>query len=318
MKVSDVGETGLLKRIGERLPALPEGEVGSGDDAASLDHFGGRFLISTDMLVEGVDFDLSYATGSDVGYKAVAVNVSDIAAMGGAPRDVVVSVGLPGYLELDLFDDLLTGLLEACGRFSTRLVGGDISEASELVVSVTVTGTCDRPVLRRGTVAGDALCVTGALGGSAAGLMLLRSGERETAPALVLRHLRPTARVAEGAALASLGATSMIDISDGFGIDVTRLMSASGTGCVIDPDALPLEQGLDAVVDDPVETALTGGEDFELLVTLPHTAVARATDTLEEFGTALTRIGEVTTGKIMFGDAPLEGRDLGWEHLRSR
>lgn len=319
MKVSDVGETGLLQRIADRVPALGDPEVGSGDDAAVLDPLAPRTLVSTDMLVEGIDFDLSYCSGSDVGWRSVAVNLSDIAAMGGKPRDVVVSVGLPADLPLTVFDLLLDGMLDACGRFGVRLVGGDISEASELGVAVTVLGSCERPVLRSGARPGDALCVTGSLGGAAAGLFLLQRGTPDRSPELVNRHLRPVPRIAEGTLLASLGATAMIDLSDGLGIDALRLMSASGAGCVIDPDAVPIARGVIDVVDDPVALAVGGGEDFELLVTLPDEVVDRAVEASMAEGTALTRIGEVTgSGVASFGTTRLEEMDLGWVHLRNR
>jgi thiamine-monophosphate kinase len=159
------------------------------------------------------------------------------------------------------------------------------------------------------------VCVTGSIGGSWGGLRLLRAGRGGDAPGLVERHLRPRARVDEGRRLADAGATAMIDVSDGFAIDLTRLMSASGTGCVIGPDALPLDPGLDVLGlgrDDLLRGAILGGEDFELLATLPPDAVAPR---------GVTVIGEVTEGRALrLGDDDLEelGRSEGWDHLRGR
>lgn len=317
MKVSDVGEAGLLERIRQRVPTLGADESGPGDDTAVLGAYrGSKTLVTTDLLVEGLDFDLGYTSGSDLGWKSLAVNVSDVCAMAGVAHDAVVAVGLRGDLDLGFFDALLDGLLEAAARFNVRLVGGDISGSDEVIISATVLGSCDRPVTRTGAHPGDFICVTGALGGSAGALRSLQQGD-EVDPDLLARHLRPMPRILEGPVLGEAGATAMIDISDGFGIDLKRVMEASGTGCNVDPDAMPVDPGL-APYEDAAALALGGGEDFELLVTLPPERFETATRAVLAAGGVLTKVGEVTQGEMMVGDRPLEGSWLGWEHLRNR
>ncbi len=287
-------------------------------------------LLATDMIVEGVDFDLSYASGTDVGWKAMAINVSDLAAMGGFPRHAVASVALPPDTEVDTFDAILDGLLAAATEYRISLVGGDISSATELSVSVTVTGFCDsEPVLRSGARPGNAICVTGTLGASAGGLFAAQRGLRGKDPSIdemIRRHLRPTAHVREGLRLASLGLTAMIDVSDGLAIDLKRLLDASGVGCTVAPATVPFDGGLGqmqllvASAPEPLELALYGGEDFELLFTLDRERYPDAKMMLGELDTQVTCIGEVTDGQMMLGDMTLEGdgKELGWDHLRDR
>lgn len=326
--VSDVGEEGLLALVRERTGPARPGEVWAGDDAAVIRASREELLITTDFMVEGVDFDLSYSGGADIGYKAIAMSVSDLAAMGGFPLHAVVSVALRKDLTVAFFESILDGVMEASDAYRVSIVGGDIGSATEVMVSVTLTGACDvRPVLRSGARPGDAICVTGSLGGSAGGLFALRSNLGDTHPsitAMVERHLRPRPRVKEGIRLANLGVTSMIDISDGFALDLKRLMVASGTGCKVEPAAVPLDPGLDHMVEwvasapDPVRLGLHGGEDFELLFTIDRDRPAEAKMMLGELGTQVVVVGEVTDGAMRLGDSALEGEGLGWDHLRKR
>lgn len=312
-----MGEAGLLERVAERVPALGGDELGPGDDTAVLGAYpGSKTLVTTDLLVEGLDFDLRYTSGADLGWKSLVVNVSDVCAMAGVAHDAVVSVGLRGDLDLAFFDALLDGLLEATESCRVRLVGGDISGSDEVLVSVTVLGSCDRPVTRSGARPGDLICVTGALGGSAGALKSLQQGE-DVDPDLLTRLLRPTPRIQEGPILGDAGATAMIDISDGFGIDLKRMLEASGMGCTVDPGAIPIDPGISSF-EDAAALALGGGEDFELLVTLPAERYEAASRAVLGVGGDLTKVGEVTRGEMMVGDRPLEGSWLGWEHLRNR
>ena len=287
----------------------------------------GHSLIATDCIVEGIDFSFGYFGGADAGWKAIAVNASDIAAMGGRPVHAVATMGMPSELPLAVFEDVLQGLLDACSAFKMDLVGGDLSGAKETFLSVTVSGACEHPVLRSGARPGDVICVTGSLGGSAGALFALRSGppsEDQTLFSLKQRHLRPTPRVAAGMALAAGGASAMIDVSDGFALDLLRLLRASGTGCKVDSQALPVDAGLSALRDlpgapDPLELALTGGEDFELICTLAPDDFPGACEAVRQTGIELTRVGEVTSGDMMLDGSPLEERArLGWDHLRTR
>ena len=317
--VADFGEFALLERFRSALPAAPHGEIWSGDDAAVVTPGAGKAVVTTDALVDGVDFDLSYAAGADVGWKAMAANVSDLAAMAASPGPAVVALCLPSATPVSLVDGLLEGLRAASDRWGVALVGGDLSEAPTLMLAVTLIGWADRPLLRSGARPGDAIFVTGSLGGAAGGLEVLRRGlSGVPAGALVRRQLRPEARLEEARALATTGSvTAMIDVSDGWVRDLGHLLSASAVGCDVDPSLIPVDPALREVdLDvDPLELALTGGEDFELLFTA-------SADGLEELGPAtggVTRIGTVTESEATIGGRSLDAwRDQGWEHLRDR
>lgn len=328
-QVGAIGERALIERIRARLPDLPAGAVGPGDDAAVLAPVGPRMLYALDTLVQGLDFDLELCSGADVGWKAMAVNASDIAAMGGSPAYALASLCLPSDTGIEVADDVIDGLLEAGRRWDISLVGGDISEGPAVVVSIALIGHATVPVLRSGVRPGHALCVTGALGGAAGGLLSLRarSTPADLDPAerrLRSRQLRPRAQLEAGRALAST-AHAMIDISDGLAVDLANLLDAGGLGCAIDPAAVPVDADLAALRDEgggPVDAfhlALTGGEDFELLVALEEEDVSRASRAVRGVGATLTRIGVARTGPRLIGERDLEDyRRLGWEHLRKR
>lgn len=294
------GELAALAGLGQRLPPPPPGEVWFGDDAAVLAPAGGVLLLAADTLVEGVHADLSLTGLDDLGWKALAVNVSDIAAMGGRPLHAVVTVVVPPGRGDDLAP-LYDGLLEAAEALACPVVGGDLTSGPTLVVTVAVTGAVTSgPVLRSGARPGDTLFVTGPLGAGAAGLRALREGTGD-GPV----HRRPWPRVAEGDAARRAGATAMIDLSDGVALDLRRLLHASGAGA--DLDALPVADG--AGFDD----AVAGGDDYELLFAAPDPAAV-----LDAFAVAglpePIAVGRCTAqvGHVVLGDAELaEG---GWEH----
>ncbi|MDA8295135.1 MAG: thiamine-phosphate kinase [Actinomycetota bacterium] len=256
------GEAEALEALAAALPAPEAGEVWFGDDAAVLAGEAGPLLLATDLVVEGVHFDRQLSSLADVGWKSLAANVSDMAAMGGRPRRAVVGVA---GLFAGALDALYGGLLEAAAAFSCPIVGGDLSAAAlggGAVISIAVLGSTEgRPaVLRSGARAGDRLYLTGPLGASAAGLRMLRGGEGAVA-SCVLAHRRPVPRLAEGVAAARCGASAMIDISDGLGIDLDRLARACGLG--VELESVPVAPG--ATRDE----ALGGGEDYELLIVAP-------------------------------------------------
>ncbi|MBI2168615.1 MAG: thiamine-phosphate kinase [Actinobacteria bacterium] len=302
------GERAFIGRLRARLAAAPPGQTWAGDDAAAL---AGGLLLATDVLVAGVHFDLAWSSPADVGWKALAVNLSDLAAMGGSASAAVVALvvpdGVPG-----MADGVMDGLLEAGAEFSCPVVGGDTTTGGVLVVSVTVVGSAPPggPVLRSGAQVGDAVFVTGTLGGAKAALDALRRGERVT-DELFARLRRPRPRLAEGAAAASGGATSMIDVSDGLGVDLGHVCDESGVGVRIDAAAIPVAAG--ASLDD----ALAGGDDYELCLTAPDSpALAEA---FSRAGLpAPVRIGDVIRSpeRVVVGadltEASLDG--LGWEH----
>lgn len=263
-------EFAVLARLRQRLAdprafrglrSPQPGEVFAGDDAAVLAPPTGHLLFATDLVVEGVHFDLRFGSLEDAGWKAVSVNVSDIAAMGGEPLHVVAGVSAAPGTDLDA---LGTGLAQACGAYSLGLVGGDLTSGASLMIAVAVTGRCDkgRAVLRSGASPGDAIFLTGALGSSSAGLVLLGSGvEPTTGDPSVQAYRRPVARVSEGRLAARLGATAMIDISDGLTADLDHIATESVVGLRL--DTVPVAAG--ATLDD----ALGGGEDYELAFTVP-------------------------------------------------
>jgi thiamine-monophosphate kinase len=270
------GELEAIRAIRSLLPPLEAGEIGIGDDAAAVMTRGAGandtpLLLTADALVEGVHFDLGLTTIADVGWKALAVNVSDIAAMGGTPLDALVTLVVPSGLPLAGFYE---GLAEAANEYECRIIGGDLSASAVdgLCVSVTVTGMCGgrAPVTRAGARPGDRVFVTGPLGASAAGLRILRTplarraDEATVAEMLVIAHRRPRARVAEGSAAARAGATAMIDVSDGLATDLRHVAAASSVGIAL--SEVPIAEGAE------LDEAITGGEDYELLFTAPDPA----------------------------------------------
>lgn len=308
--VADLGEFGLIERIAAALPPAPEGEVWTGDDAAVLGKPPGEIVVSTDVLVEDIDF-AEWASGVDVGWKAVAANASDLAAMGAAPWRAVATLALPPDTTIAFVDELVEGLAEGAAHHQLGLVGGDLSGADQIVLGVTVLGLVDGPaVTRSGAQVGDDIFVTDTLGGARAGLEILEEEleSEDHREALVARQLRPEARVDEGRILRRGGATAMIDVSDGLIADLGHLLTASGVGCRVDPDAIPLQEGV-----PDVSYALFGGEDFELIFTLP----AGNGEIAERLGA--TWIGRVTAEGRLFGDSEFDDLEgMGWDHLRDR
>ena len=251
---SSSNELAMLESLRLLFGPAPSDETWSGDDAAVLDVTSvDRLLVSTDALVEGVHFDRTYSTMEDVGAKAIAVNVSDIAAMGGIPRAAVVAVAGASGSELR---SIAIGAKESSQRWRCPIVGGNLSAGRELSVTVTVLGAPQRTaVLRSGARSGQTIFVTGLLGSASAGLRRLRE-DRTATGADVDRYRRPSARVEEGQAAARAGATAMIDVSDGFAIDLYRLATSSGVGVEISD--VP-------VAEDASEEDALRGDDYELI-----------------------------------------------------
>lgn len=314
-------EFALIERLREVVGEPGEGEVWVGDDAAVLRAPAGTILFTADMLVEGVHFDLSLTGAPDLGYKSLAVNISDIAAMGGTPRRALVSLGLKRGLDTDWVVELYRGMRECADEFGMAVVGGDISRSDCLTISVALLGNpAGRLTIGRdGARDGHTIGVTGTLGASAAGYRLLRSGNRER-PDLVAAHNRPVPRSKEVQVLRRFLPSAMIDVSDGFAADLGHICEASGVGAEIDPSALPLADleglGLDR---DPLELALQGGEDYELCFTIDSTRFADAATAVEEqTGTKVTAVGTIIAEEGTFlrvdgGRDRLEPR--GWDHL---
>jgi thiamine-monophosphate kinase len=311
-----MGEFELLARIRERLPANgPRIHLGSGDDAA-ITVPGGATATSVDALVDGVHFRRSLASPAQIGHKALATALSDLAAMGAEAGEAYVALGVPPDLNEDGCIGLLDGLLALAAAAGTSIAGGDVTRAGELFLTITVVGHAPGPdafVHRSGAQPGDALVLTGEIGGAAAGLELLEAADCALDPpiawssaqsasnwedALRARQLEPTPRLGAGQALAGAGATAMIDLSDGLGGDAAHLAQSSGTGLRIDAAALPLADGVAEVAAafgrDPFALAVNGGEDYELLASIPTGRLEEAEGAvLAAEGTRLTRVGEV-------------------------
>ena len=309
-----MNEFDVIRRLSERLPAPPpEVIVPIGDDCAVLQLGDALWVAATDMLVSGRHFE-EWASPEDVGYKAVAVNVSDVAAMGGVPRFVLAS---GGAADSETTIRCMEGVLEACGDFGAYPLGGDTTGAAALTVDVSILGQLAyAPVLRSGARPGNLLVVTGELGASVAGLLALEGGEAGP-ERLVRRHLRPEPRVALGRAAARIGARAMIDLSDGLASDVRRICERSGVGCRIDLGLLPVagdtRDYLCAIRRDPETLAATGGEDYELLIAASEEEVEALK---AESGVPVTEVGEVTEKDVVFvrGGEPVENLS-GWDHF---
>ncbi len=314
MRPESLGEFDLIERLAglvRRVPPDPAVLLGIGDDAAVLD-LGGKhaWLATSDLLVEGVHFRTAWCSPRDAGWKAVAVGLSDIAAMGGQPRFALVSLGVPADLVPSWPEEFYRGLGEACQQYAVSVVGGDTCRTPLIIADVAVLGEAEpgRVVTREGARPGDVLVVTGDLGKGAAGLAVL-----ETPPAPTSLHadqarmaaqafLRPRPRLTVGRALAASGATAMIDLSDGLAQDLGHLLRLSGPGLSarLWRERLPIDPVTAAVARacgvSPLAWALTGGEDYELLAALPAGAVDVALATAPARD-SLTVVGEIVRGE---------------------
>jgi thiamine-monophosphate kinase len=331
-RASDIGEFGLIDRLLARLGAPREGVfVGPGDDAAAVRLGGATALATTDLILEGVHFEVGLSSPADVGWKALAASISDIAAMAGQPRFALIALGAHQATPVSTLEEIYAGIDECARAFSVAIVGGDTVRAERLIVSVALVGEPGPAgvITRGGARAEDVVCVTGTVGGAAAGLAILRAASDdpnasrllERHPDLAAAHRRPTPRVREGIAAATGGAAAMIDISDGLAQDVAHVCEASHTGVRLRAEALPLADGVGEIAQwlgqDSVELAAGGGDDYEL-------AIAIAPDRVSVLATAiaptpLTVIGDVVEGS----ERVLEREDgtateltkLGWGHF---
>lgn len=334
MDLARLGEFGLLERILKHTARARAGSsrarvlLGPGDDAAVIAAGRGRALaITTDTLVEGVDFLRHRCRPDWLGEKALAVNLSDLAAMGATPRYYLVTLALPARTPVAFVDHLYTGMNALARRHGLALLGGDLS-ASPDSIQITITAIGEAPanrvVRRAGARPGDVICVTGTLGDARAGLELLLESKTVPSSELVLRQLRPTARIEAGPALAARRlATAMIDLSDGLGADLGHLCAASRVGALIDPARLPLSRALLAFARtrgrDPVTYAVAGGEDFELLFTTPPERARAVQQLARGLRLAISPIGWITPKRdglrlaAPSGAVPLDAR--GYEHF---
>lgn len=335
-ELSDLGEFGLIDRIAKSVKTNQKSTIkGIGDDAAVIGSEELKTLISTDLLLEGIHFDLSYVPLKHLGYKAVAVNLSDIYAMNGKPTQITVSLGLSSRFPLEAIDELYTGILLACEKYNVDLVGGDTtSSVTGLSISITAIGQANQAdiVYRNGAKETDLICVSGDLGAAYLGLQLL---EREKAifkenpeiqPDLsghdyvLERQLKPEPRadIIDILELEKVIPTAMIDVSDGLSSDLMHICTQSNVGCRVYNDKLPIDHTTALAAEelnvDTTISALNGGEDYELLFTVNIQDYNRLKD-----NPAIRVIGHITDKSdgynLVSGEQILPLKAQGWKHL---
>ncbi|MBM2812344.1 MAG: thiL [Chloroflexi bacterium] len=340
MAVASIGEFELIDRLIQRLRQTRSDGllIGIGDDAAAWKPSSGCLTVATtDSLVEGVHFDLATTSWRDLGWKALAENVSDIAAMGCEPRYALIALALRGASSLVDVEELYEGIGACAEAYHFAVVGGDVVQSTQLAINVTLLGesmavqpgSTDRPLLERSMArVGDVIAVTGPLGGSAAGLRLLLEGRADDDAAhrdVLEAHRRPKARVVAGRTLVEAGIRCGIDVSDGLVADVGHLCERSGCDAEIDADHVPVHPGARAAFgDEAIDLALSGGEDYELVCAGSADALARAGKLLRQRGEPpLTLIGSMVTpidagGKVRvrsFGGALMNLDREGYQHF---
>jgi thiamine-monophosphate kinase len=304
-KTKELGEFELIHRLSSRLKfRAPNTVLGIGDDCAVYPvKSGTNEVISTDALVEDIHFKLSTTTPEALGRKALSASLSDIAAMGGVPKRVLVTLGIPKKISVSFLDRLYAGFNTICNRYKVELAGGDtVSSPKCFFINVSIIGEAKRVFTRQGARPGDLIFVTGTLGDSSLGLKLLSKKKREAKDHkfLIGRHLDPTPRVLEAGILARsrINITSMIDISDGLVQDLYHICKASKVGARIHEDRLPRSRELSRICDrdqiDPFPFLLNGGEDYELLFTLPPDGVKNLKRQFLKAKALVTQIGEIT------------------------
>jgi len=348
LAVGDLTEAELIARIQRHLPPAPDWLlVGIGDDAAVVEPERNRAeVLTVDALVEGVHFDRAFVPPDAIGHRALAVNLSDLAAMGAAPRLALLSFALPPHLPLTDFESLIGGLTRLAALHRVHVAGGNLTRSpGPLMLDITVTGTVKRrqALTRAGARPGDEIYVSGTLGAAAAGLRMLKSAAKDpesstteeslsppstsvaSVVAFCTRHyLYPEPRVRLGLLLArNRAASAAIDLSDGLADGVHRIAEASGVGAVVDAEALPIDAGARAWFEarglDPVAEALSAGDDYELLITVRPRTGRRLSAASRHGGAPLTRIGLCTEGgAVMLRERAAE-RELpraGYDHFR--
>jgi thiamine-monophosphate kinase len=331
MNVSQLGEFGLIgvltglvekgKRSGEAWKNLI---IGIGDDCAAWRCTTGTQVATIDAMVEGVHFRLGMLSWENLGWKSLAVNMSDIAAMGGIPRYALISLGLPEKIEVEDVESLYRGMLDLAERIEVAIVGGNMSRSSSLTINIAAfgeDGPSGRLLTRSGARKGDLVAVTGTLGGAAAGLHLLNDSASRLQPpgSFIDSFARPSPRIKEGLLLAELGIRSAIDISDGLVSDLGHLCKASKLGADVNVDSLPMATGLkERFPDRAVGWALGGGEDYELLFTAPMQTIERVQAKSEVQVTVIGKMVEDPDCEVRLSGSGPTLNAIGWDHFRGK
>ncbi len=317
--IADIGEFGFLARLLPRIPVSRGTVVGPGQDCAVIRVGARRLLLTVDALVAGVHFETGWLSAYQIGRKSFLVNASDIAAMGGQPRWCVVSLGLPASYPAHDLAAMQRGIARAAMEYGATVVGGNLARAGQLFVSIALLGEAPaRLVTRQGARAGDRVYVTGTLGDAAAGVRLLQAGTGTGKAATLIRRFRePVPRLRAGSRLAQAGLVSaMIDVSDGLLQDLGHICKQSRVAAEVDARHVPTSAAYRAIVKDP-SLALRGGEDYELLCTVPERNVRRLQRMHARLGCTLTCIGRVTRGRgvRVVGDST-RAHPPGYDHFR--
>ena len=331
MKVSELGEFGLIDLLAKMIGDVSDSQliIGIGDDTAAWHGDTSIQLATVDSLIQDTHFSFDTAFWEEIGWKALAVNLSDIAAMGGLPRYALVSLSLPDDTEVEDVTALYKGMLELAQQFKVVIIGGNISSAPKVAIHITVLGSAvnqDSHILTRSTAQpGDKIAVTGHLGASAAGLEMLMKGltfEPEATASFRGAFLRPYPRIAEGQLLVEQGVKAAIDISDGLVADLGHVCQASKVSARVDVDRVPISPPVKANFGDrALELALAGGEDYELLFTASSELIDKVRMAVS---CPITVVGEIIAdkiGEIALVDSqgnPVDLPRAGWEHFSTR
>lgn len=338
-EISSIGEFGLIDHLTKNIELQNASSiVGVGDDGAVIDHFGKQTVISTDLLVEGVHFDLIYTPLKHLGYKSVIANISDIYAMNATPTQLVISLGLSNRFSVESVDELYEGIYAACEKYGVDLVGGDTTSSQKgLIISITAIGevTPDTFVKRSTAQKGDLICVSGDLGASYIGLLFLEREKKiylespgvqpdlEGEAYVVGRLLKPEARkdIIEFLAAQKIQPTSMMDISDGLSSEILHICKQSELGCVLYEEKIPIAEATKQAAFkfelDPTACALSGGEDYELLFTIPQSEYDKLV--LNEQISVIGYMTDAEQGAKLFtkGGSKYPITAQGWNHLNT-
>jgi thiamine-monophosphate kinase len=332
MRVDELGEFGLISRLSslinkksdKKAEAWNDLMIGIGDDTAAWISKKGMELITTDVLVEGTHFDLAYTGWRDLGWKSIAINISDIYAMGGKPQYALISLCLPGAHDVTNIIQMYEGMISICNKYGIAIAGGNIAASEKLVVNITLTGTVGTEIMTRSTARpGDLIAVSGFPGLSAAGLKLMKAKavvSEQAAKLFRKAHLHPELGLNSGPDLASCGVTAAIDTSDGLLSDLGHICEASVVSAVIYEQNLPVHPLLRKYFKkDYLDMVLTGGEDYKLLFTAAHEVMETVINSIKPTPTIIGEIIPGKIGKISVMDAtgkPIKFNYQGWDHYK--
>jgi thiamine-monophosphate kinase len=337
-EISSLGEFGLIEHLTRNIELQNASSVvGVGDDAAVIDHFGKQTVITTDLLIEGVHFDLTYTPLKHLGYKSVIVNLSDVYAMNAIPTQITLSLGISNRFSVEALDEFYEGVYAACEKYGVDLIGGDTTSSQKgFIISITAIGEVapDKYVQRSTAKKGDLLCVSGYLGSAYVGLLFLEREKKiflespgvqpdlEGESFVIGKLLKPEARkdIVEFFAQQELTPTSMIDVSDGLSSEILHLCKKSNLGCVLYEEKIPVAEEMKAAAYkfeiDPTACALSGGEDYELLFTIPQSEYEKLV--LNEQISVIGYMTEAEQGShiITKGGGKHVITAQGWNHLK--